>query len=446
MGNSNQIANAAHIPYGQYRFFIQDDDKSTDALEHWHYLGKTNDPDLGMDIQKEQLSHFWEGQMTEIQERITGSSCELTIGLQELMKPNVLQFLLGDKQSSLTEANPDVIRHAYEEQLFFTPSSGEGKEHKLPFGTGTRLDQLPACASYTGTVSVTGGANWTPGTYYSWVIPVHLADGYSGSAPGKTTLCDTDKLDVEWILGTPSDETAGTSGYQGKSHTVANADDKIAFAITDNTGVVAQPDYYAVFVNTSNTITGSVLAGLVARDATDGVSDVSILDPTGGDTYVESHGIIVDRNTGTKDSPSYSALTKDTDYTWDRDRGIIKPVEGGAITQGMNVRIRYFSVKPYEVSQFGGPTGMTQDLRTVHLLCLEPEADGPTPLYPEGVWITVFRCNTAGIGARFAGQSASWYEGQPVTLRCLQDFTQNGMYFKVRSLSNTHRGFAQQFE
>lgn len=445
MSNTNQFSYAPWNYFGEAAVFAVDPNRSPDDYEYWHYMGRVMNPTVTPEITKVQRRHRFEDLNVEVGERITDASCTFEFGLTEPLNPEVLQLVLNDSENTLTITAAAVGHQEFTDPLYFNARTGAGLEKKLPWGGFTKLSQLPAPSNFVGTVSATGGSGWSTGgtpDYYAWVTGYWKRPGEGHPTIG--AISAVGEVDTKFVLGTPWDETAGTAGYQGEPVDFALADDKVSFAITDTTlSHTALPDGYIIWMNTTNDLSTATAVAVDARD-TSGTTTIVVTALGAGDTFTQGIGATFHYNTGTLTTPSWTALTINTDFTWDRDRGVIKPVAGGAIASGQNVRVSYFYVNSRMVEASFGPTGVTSDYRTFHVLCIGTAEDGADPLYPEGAWLTVHKANSAGLAVPMNFPSGEYYDSQPVSMRCLADSANSSKFYRVRTMSPALEAFAQE--
>jgi len=440
MGQDQIFGNQAFNPKGGGRFFIYNDKLvDVDGKGGWVELGKISAPSYRPSIEKAQQFETIDYRDVVTEEMITAERGMLGITFLEVCDLDVLKFLYRDLGDSLTTTSGQQMRRSVTfPKTYKNMKAGEAIERYLPHRNGVLSSSnianfLSAVATSSWTVSTSGGSGWSTGAnpdYYGFVVPIYV-DPEVDTVPTESTLCDVDKLDILWVLGVPN---------TGSSINMSNATDKVTVLGTAPT-TGPTPDYYAIFINTSNTIVGASCADVLTPTEflTPGTA---ILAPPAGDTYAASAYVCFSRNSGTGLVPVWANLTMGTDIIWDATRAAwYYDTMSAASQQGGYVRAIEWFIAESEGEVNIGPSSVGQDLRRCKIESFGPEVNGATPILEEGWEVELFAANTAGIMAALEFPDKGWYPGTQVEMECLTSSAYNNRIGVIRTRSQKNKGY-----
>lgn len=458
MGANNEWVNSAFNTYGPAEMYIYDDGLSTsrgttaapDGV--WVHMCRFRDINFMPDYAFAEQSHRWEGLDVTTGRELTGARGRLSCAFAENINPAAMQLIYGDKETTQTISSAAVKYTEEMLQMFINQENGLAEERHLGYAVGSASPtKIPApTIASGGAPSGSSGSGWSSATYYFWVFGLYLRAG--ASIPLYSAAFGSTKLDIDFTLSAPSDQSASSSGYNGLGIAFTGATQSGSITVTDaspNTDL-PMPDYYLCLVNTSDDLaTAKVLKtnGFTARDVS-GTTTINLVDNDGlGSTYVAPKGATFWYNAGTHAAPSWTQLTIGTDVEYDYDRGVVKLKTGSGATylkNGFWIQARYFWVKPKTVKNLVGPTGLSTDPRKVKIVDLRSEAKGASPRHPEGQIFTLFKVDFAGVAAGESFGADQFYPGANVTMECLTDPSNSGAFGQKEIISRKFRSYTQQ--
>jgi hypothetical protein len=128
----------------------------------------------------------------------------------------------------------------------------------------------------------------------------------------------------------------------------------------------------------------------------------------------------------------------DTDYTFDKVRGVYKRVVGTTKpADGGTVRINTWYLEPASVTQSLAAFTTGTDYRRIQLVALDKEINPDTgeTVMEEGDVLTLYCVNSAGIDPAFALSDDNYAPGLDVTMSVLYS-TSDGKVGDIKSISD----------
>lgn len=426
MGNNQTFNNRSFVPRGGANLAMWSDLRGGG----WLKMGRVDGVAFRMDQETEKLLEIIGYRDRTAMEMVTGETAQLSGVFREPLDPDVAQLLWQDLGNSSTITSSRRIKKFVEHiKVYRNRRTGLAEEVYALHSVGlARAATLPPAATFVSTVANDAGGSFPAGPntqYYAWAVPVHM-DPDSAVTPDKDNITDAANLDIEWTFGDPWDEDTATSGYQGDSVVVPDATTSVTFTGTaPATGPT--PSYWAIFVNTSNTITGSTCWQVLTHATFTGAGTALLAVPT-GDTYAVSANVKISRNSGTDASPSWSHLAVGSDASWDATRGSLKWDSMTQLQNGMRLRVIQWYVEEPTIDIPVGESSVAQDLRKFLIINEGPEVDGADPLRREGYELTVFSANAAALRPMLENPERGWAAGSNFEMECLQDPSNDNNY------------------
>ena len=408
--------------WGDAILAVYDDDRAA-----WYGIGLISSPRLSQNYEKRSKMARINGERVEVEQRVTSRTCDLSFQWRETLNPRGNQLVFGDKTSSQTYAGFDLVGREFECEMYRNDQSGLYIARTHPWQSQqANYTRLPAPATLVATLSNNaGGSLATGGTpdYYCWVQALFLYPG-AGVVPTETTVMDSGKLDFDWCLGAPFDNTPGTAGYQGVPIDTDDATSQVVFTGTaPATGPT--PDYAVIWVATTNDLSTAVCWQVISWVTFIG-SGAEIHAPVAGDAYLESRHMSMWANFASRADTTGTQLVENTGYEWDNDIAEAK-LKGGSYN-ARTVKWRVFLVEAPNFTQPYGGTGISTDNRKVALINLEPQVDGDDPLYAEGEIFTIYKADWAGIANQIPWTDDNWVEGMDITCKITSDPANSNLF------------------
>jgi len=380
-----------------------------DVTNAWVACGRVKDVSVGMETDKIVQQQYVKGIRQTTQRRTVQQTGKLAFTAMEDLNPHTHDLLYADGTNQVVDqtftAQTRVVEFPmmWNDDMQFLPNE---------FGL-LSYTSLPAPGITSVTPQTTGGSI-TAGTYYLWFVPVY------GTLPADPAVL-TD-LDKTWIFGSPTDETAGTAGYQGRAVTVGGTTsgsiDVVLTAPTDGpvpTGYIAlgsaTDDISAAhFWKTSAALTFTITAAATTTD------------------YAAPKFAVAEEITAYSGSAyTVAARSLTADLTYDPASGTVKRVTAGAFVNGAPLRFRYWYNEPPSVKTTFGQVSADQDYRYILFTCLEGDDADTSLWHEEGLEIELFRVNVAGAGGSMRFPEDGFHEGVPVDLTAEWDSAQNAI-------------------
>lgn len=296
----------------------------------WRSVGKVADAAVVMTAQSAGQELALKGLSQPIARRLTAQRYSLSFRLLECAGPEALDLLFS-LGSAPGGAGTELVATSEVLRLY----GSDWNEVAHPFGI---LAAPPAPVSALSADPGGTGGEISPGTYYYWVVPVIPGEGPP-------------------VYGDPSPSGAVS----------VSSGEKVTLEFTPPAGYI--PAYYAVFVNSSNSLDSAELVDYFP--ALEGSIELAHHSLGGG--FGSGAAVRVF---------SYDGETEfeaGLDFSADIAKGLVKRISGGAIPSGARVLVVYSYERPASVlSSLGDPVTLER-YRRVKLLQLAPEDGNGNP-------------------------------------------------------------------